>query len=270
MEPQSVSLSKALTGFLSNKRSNSSPESLKELSKFVVWCGQDRHVDDLKPYETAAYGEVISGSAGYQDTTERVQSVKDFLSYCYRNSFTLVPLAKHLRVKKFNKILAPKEKISSRLDMTEEGYQNMLTELENLREQRVSIAKEISTAAADKDFRENAPLDAAREKQGFSEARIRELEDGIQRARLVTTKRGKSNGKFRSRVGLGSKITLVDKSNKETMEYTIVTASEASPLDHKMSVLSPVGKAVVDRTIGDSIEVQTPKGKINYLIKAVT
>jgi len=160
--------------------------------------------------------------------------------------------------------------MSTQIDMTQEGYQNMVNELESLREQRVIIAKEISTAAADKDFRENAPLDAAREKQGFSESRIRELEDGLQRARLVKTKRGKSNGKFGSRVGLGSKIILVDKSNKETLEYTIVNASEASPLDHKMSVLSPVGKAIVDRTAGDTIEVETPKGKINYLIKEIS
>ena len=145
----------------------------------------------------------------------------------------------------------------------------MVKELGLLRDQRVDIAKEISNAAADKDFRENAPLDAAREKQGFSEARIRELEDGLQRARVVSNKKNKSGGKFANRIGLGSQIKLVDKSNKEELVYTIVNASEASPLDHKMSVQSPVGKAVVDKIVGDTVEVDTPRGNMSYLIKEI-
>jgi|TARA_B110000263_G_scaffold226366_1_gene217949 transcription elongation factor GreA len=270
MESNTLSLSKALTTYLSSKRVKFTPDTLKELSKFVIWCGQDKNVDELKPHETAAYGDIISDSAGTQDTSERVQAIKDFLTFCYKNNITSTPLAKHLRVRKVNRISIAMEKLNNKIDMSEEGYQNMVNELGILRNQRVEIAKEISIAAADKDFRENAPLDAAREKQGFSEARIRELEDGLQRARLVSTKKNKTGSKLVDRIGLGSKITLIDKSNKEEFIYTIVNASEANPLDHKMSVQSPVGKAVVDRLAGESIEVDTPKGNMSYLIKTIS
>lgn len=269
MESKTLPLSKALTSYLSSKRVTFNPETLKELSKFIIWCGQEREAEELKPHEAASYGDIISDTAGTQDTSERVQAIKDFLSFCYKNNITSTPLAKHLRVRKINRMNVLIDKASNKIDMTEEGYQNMVTELESLRDQRVDIAKEISNAAADKDFRENAPLDAAREKQGFSEARIRELEDGLQRARVVSNKKNKSGGKFANRIGLGSQIKLVDKSNKEEFVYTIVNASEASPLDHKMSVQSPVGKAVVDKIVGDTVEVETPRGNMSYLIKEI-
>jgi len=268
MESKTLPLSKALTSYLSSKRVTFNPGTLKELSKFILWCGQERQTDELKPHEAASYGDIISDTAGTQDTSERVQAIKDFLSFCYKNNITSTPLAKHLRVRKVNRANVLIDKASNKIDMTEEGYKNMVTELGVLREQRVGIAKEISTAAADKDFRENAPLDAAREKQGFSEARIRELEDGLQRARVVSNKKNRA-GKFANRIGLGSQIKLVDKSNKEELVYTIVNASEASPLDHKMSVQSPVGKAVVDKTVGDTVEVDTPRGNMSYLIKEI-
>jgi transcription elongation factor GreA len=211
----------------------------------------------------------MSASAGWQDTTERVQAVKDFLTFCYKNNLTETSLAKHVRVRKTGRKSAPKEKMRAAMDITSEGYENMVNELAALRGERVSVAQDINLAAADKDFRENAPLDAARERQGHLEARIRELEDGLQRARLVNPDSQDSTKRLERKIKLGSRVKLVDPSSKEEMVYTLVNASEASPMDFKMSVASPVGKALMYHTVGEDVEVAAPRGNLRYHIKEV-
>ena len=270
MQSNTMALSQALTQYLSTQQFHGGVDTRQELSKFIRWCGRDRAVDNLTPQDTASYGEWLAESSGWQDTTERVQAVKDFLSFCYKSNFTQMSLAKHVRVRKSGRrSAAPKEKLRDAMDITPEGYQNLLIELETLRDERVAVAKDINLAAADKDFRENAPLDAARERQGHLEARIRDLEDGLQRARLTYTDAQGSDIHVKRRVRLGSKVKLLDSSSKEEMVYTLVNASEASPMDFKMSVASPVGKALMDHTVGEEVEVATPRGNLRYRIKEV-
>ena len=265
-----MALSQALNQYLSTRQFQEGANTQQELGKFIRWCGRDRNVVDLTPQEAASYGELLAKSSGWQDTTERVQTIKDFLSFCYKSNFTQMSLSKHVRVRKSGrKSAAPKEKARAAMDITPEGYQHLLNELETLRGERVTVAKDISLAAADKDFRENAPLDAARERQGHLEARIRELEDNVQRAHLTYTDAQGSEMHVQRRVRLGSKVRLLDSSSKEEMVYTLVNASEASPMDFKMSVASPVGKALMDHTVGEEIEVATPRGNLRYRIKAV-
>lgn len=270
MQSDPMILTQALTQFLSIRHFQAAPDTLQELSKFIRWCGRERNVVDLTPQEAASYGELMSVSGGSQDTTARVQAVKDFLSFCYKSNFTQTSLAKHVRVRKTGrKLVAAREKARAAIDITPEGYQNLVNELATLKDERVVVAQEINLAAADKDFRENAPLDAAREHQGHMEARIRELEDGLQRARLVHPDNQDSTTKQKRKVKLGSKVKLLDPSSKEEMVYTLVNASEASPMDFKMSVASPVGKALMDHTVGEEVQVVTPRGSLRYSIKEV-
>ena len=264
-----VELSQALTQYLSTRHFQAAPDTLQELSKFIRWCGRERNVIDITPQEAASYGEVMSASAGWQDTTARVQAVKDFLTFCYKSNFTRTSLAKHVRVRKTGRKSAPKEKMRSAMDITSEGYENMVNELAALRDERVIVAQDINLAAADKDFRENAPLDAARERQGHLEARIRELEDGLRRAHLVNPDNRDPATKLERKIKLGSRVRLLEPSSKDEMVYTLVNASEASPMDFKMSVASPVGKALMYHTVGDEVEVATPRGKLLYHIKEV-
>jgi len=270
MQSYQMAFSQALTQYLSNRQFQGEVDTRQELSKFIRWCGRDRNVVDLTPQEAASYGELLAQSSGWQDTTGRVQAIKDFLSFCYKSNFTQTSLAKHVRVRKSGrKSAAPKEKGRAVMDITPEGYQNLLVELGTLRDERVTVAKEISLAAADKDFRENAPLDAARERQGLLEARIRDLEDGVRRAHLTHTDVQGSGSHQKRRVRLGSTVSLLDSSSKEEMVYTLVNASEASPMDFKMSIVSPVGRALVDHTVGEEVEVATPRGNLRYRIKKV-
>ena len=270
MQSYPMALSQALTQFLSARRFQAPPDTLQELSRFVRWCGRERNVVDLTPQEAASYGELMSVSGGSRDTTARVQAVKDFLSFCYKSNFTPTSLAKHVRVRKIGRRTGAKEKARAVMDITPEGYQALVSELTTLQDERITVAQEINLAAADKDFRENAPLDAAREHQGHVEARIRELEDGLQRAHLVHPDTQDSTTKLERKIKLGSRVSLLEPSSKEEMIYTLVNASEASPMDFKMSVASPVGKALMDHTAGEEVEVSTPRGSLRYHIKEVS
>ena len=269
MQTQSLPVSEALAQYLSTRRSAAAQEALQELNRFVRWIGRDRSLMGLTPQEAASYGEYMSESAGAQDTTARAQIVKDFLNYCYKSSLTTTSLAKHVRVRRMVQRTRAAEKAPEPMDITAEGYQGLTEELASLRDERVVIAQEIRRAAADKDFRENAPLDAAREKQGMLEARIRELEDGIRRARIVDTDSQTSASRSERRVKLGSTVRLVDPASREEMTYTLVNASEASPMDFKMSVASPVGRALMEHTVGDEVDVVTPRGNLRYRIEEV-
>ena len=210
----------------------------------------------------------MSSSRG-QDTLERAHVVKDFLAFCLKSNFTETSLAKHLKVRKAGRKTAPKVKEKTLIDITAEGHQGLLEEIESLRGERVSVAQDIQRAAADKDFRENAPLDAARERQGLLEARIREIEDVLQRARLVTAESQFGVSQDQRRVKLGSKIRLVDSISGEEMAYTLVNASEANPMEAKLSVVSPVGKALLDHREGEEVGVATPRGTLRYRIKGL-
>ncbi|MCH7608966.1 MAG: GreA/GreB family elongation factor, partial [Chloroflexi bacterium] len=122
----------------------------------------------------------------------------------------------------------------------------------------------IRLAAMDKDFRENAPLDAARETHSYAESRIKELEETLRRAVVVTKQTSRERG-----VGVGSRVTLYDLQNERSVKYTLVDSSEADPAGGKISVVSPVGAAVLGAVVGDEVAVRAPKGERKYRVTAV-
>jgi transcription elongation factor GreA len=267
MPSDPISLSDALSQYLATtKVKTEEQEKHKELSRFVKWFGGgERNLNSLTPSLAEAYGQIRG-----KDPAGNAEAVKDFLTYCYKNNIIGTSLAKHVKLKKASRrASALARKAALALDITSEGYQAILDELTNLREERVSVAQEIRRAAADKDFRENAPLDAAREKQGFMEARIRELEDNLKRARLVNAESQDSVRKDQRKVKLGSVVKLVDANLGLEMVYTLVNPTEANPMEARMSISSPVGKALIDHGSGEEVEVSTPMGNIRYRIEAV-
>jgi transcription elongation factor GreA len=269
MQPDHISLSQALNQYLSSRPSKERPDIQQELTKFIRWSGRSRNVAAITPQEASEYGEVMAASAKEHDIAERLQAVKGFLSFCYTNNLTGISLAKHVKARKAGRNPISKKKARPALDITPEGYKHLQEELETLRQERVTVAQDIQLAAADKDFKENAPLDAARERQGLVEARIRDMEDSLQRARLVYADRSDAASPEERRVKLGSKVRLLDIGSGDEMEYTMVNASEANPIDYKMSMTAPVGKALLDRRVGEEVVVTTPRGELRYLIQVV-
>jgi transcription elongation factor GreA len=266
MPSDPISLSDALSKYLATKVKIEEQEKHKELSRFVRWFGGgERDLGSLTPSLAEEYGQIRG-----KDPAGHAEAVKDFLMFCYKNNLTDKSLSKHMKLKKSSRRASAQVKNGAlAIDITSEGYQSILDELTILREKRVPIAQEIRRAAADKDFRENAPLDAAREKQGFMEARIRELEDNLKRARLVNAESQDSVRMDQRKVKLGSVVKLVDANLGLEEAYTLVNPAEANPREAKMSIGSPVGKALIGHSSGDEVEVSTPMGNIRYKIKAV-
>jgi transcription elongation factor GreA len=144
--------------------------------------------------------------------------------------------------------------------MTVEGFAKLEEELHRLKAvERPRIISAISEARAHGDLSENAEYHAAKEQQGMNEARVSELEDKIGRAEVVdTTKLSGTAIKF------GATVTLVDEDTDEKVTYKIVGDLEANVRDGKISISSPIARALIGKSKGDSAEVTTPKGPRSY------
>ena len=255
-------LAQAATHFLASLPPQEREECQQDLNKFVRWYGMERLLSELTAPEVASYAERMEGSS--VNVLKRLEPVKAFLSYAKKEGLTKTNLSVHLRVKKgLLKQGSPRKGHTEVITLTPEGYQELEAELNALQRERPKIAEDIRRAAADKDFHENAPLDAAKDYQGMVEARIRELE-AILRLAVVATEDVDT-----AKVALGSTVTLEDLSYSEELRYTLVNPSEASPIKGKLSIASPTGKALLGRGRGDVIEVAAPAGTLRYRIKRI-
>ena len=265
--PRSVTLLDAVGLYVSSlKTKAAAPPSRQELLRFAQWCGSDRIIADIQPSVVEDYGAQVGGSAARRDAPERLREVRQFLTFAHKKGLVEQNLAKYLRVPK-SKLPAAAGRSRNgpaTMEITAEGQAQIESELEALRARRGPIASEIRRAAADKDVRENAPLEAAREQLGQLEARISELEKALESA--VTVRRSGA-GKT---VAMGSKVVLKDVASGRETAYTIVGAVEADPLGGKISDVSPVGKALMNQSVDSEVSVTTPRGTIKYLIKRVT
>ena len=144
--------------------------------------------------------------------------------------------------------------------ITTDGKKELEAELAKLKARRGEIAEKIAEARDYGDLSENAEYDAAREDQGLVESRIAEIEDVLLNADIIKTSR-------KATIGLGSKVELKNGSTK--VNYHVVGPVEANPGEGKISNESPIGKALMDKKVGDKASVTTPKGQITYSIVAI-
>ncbi|AGK57851.1 transcription elongation factor GreA [Hyphomicrobium denitrificans 1NES1] len=143
-----------------------------------------------------------------------------------------------------------------RVPMTVEGYKNLEAELQRLKAvERPRIIAAISEARAHGDLSENAEYHAAKEQQGLNEARVAELEDKINRAEVIDT--SKLSG---DTIKFGATVTLQNEDSDEKVTYTIVGDTEADLKNGKISISSPIGRALIGKSKGESVDVTTPKG----------
>ncbi|MEN2495235.1 MAG: Transcription elongation factor GreA [Hyphomicrobiaceae bacterium hypho_1] len=152
--------------------------------------------------------------------------------------------------------------VMERVPITVEGYAAMEAELQRRKsEERPRIIQAISEARAHGDLSENAEYHAAKEAQGMNEAKVAELEDKLGRADVVepSTLSGKT-------VKFGATLTLVDEDTEDNVVYKIVGEFEADVKAGKVSISSPIARALIGKQEGDSVEVTTPKGSRSYEI----
>jgi transcription elongation factor GreA len=151
----------------------------------------------------------------------------------------------------------------NKIPVTAQGHQKMVEELEKLKNhERPRIINAISEARAHGDLKENAEYHAAREQQGFNEGRIRELESKLSNSQVIDVTRLKNDGK----VIFGATVTLCNSADDSQVIYQIVGEDEANLKQRKISITSPLARAVVGKNVDDEVEVTTPQGKMLYEI----
>jgi transcription elongation factor GreA len=150
--------------------------------------------------------------------------------------------------------------------LTPEGYESLKNDLDYMRTtRRREIAERIRVAREFGDIAENAEYDDAKNEQAMLEHKIAQLEERLLHARVI-----EAGEVDTSVVSLGSVVRLRDLDAKETVEYYIVGSAEANPAERKLSNESPVGKAILGRKKGETVEVATPRGaKLKFKIMEI-
>ena len=155
--------------------------------------------------------------------------------------------------------------MSQRIPMTSEGLTTLEEELRHLRNTaRPEVIRAIAQAREHGDLSENAEYHAARDRQSFIEGRVSELEDKISRAEVIDV--SKLSGKI---VKFGAKVSLIDEDTEKKLIYQIVGQDEADVKRGRIAITSPLARALIGKTVGDSVEVNTPKGDKAYEITRV-
>ncbi len=155
--------------------------------------------------------------------------------------------------------------MSERVPMTPEGHARLTAELKRLKaEERPSIVREIEAARAHGDLSENAEYHAAKDKQGQIEARIGYVEDRLARAQVID-----GQGQSTERVTFGATVQLEDVETGEATHYRIVGEDEADVREGRISVTSPIARAIMGREIEDCVVVRVPKGTREFEIQEI-
>jgi transcription elongation factor GreA len=146
--------------------------------------------------------------------------------------------------------------------LTPEGYKKLKQEIEELSTvKRREVAERIRVAREFGDIAENAEYDDAKNEQMLLEHRIATLEERLRDARVISKK-----DVAKDVVSIGSKVKLRDVAARDTVEYHIVGSAEANPAQNKLSNESPVGKAIIGKKKGETVEVSAPRGTLKYKI----
>jgi transcription elongation factor GreA len=149
-----------------------------------------------------------------------------------------------------------------KVPMTAEGYASLEREVKRLKsEERPRIIQAIAEAREHGDLSENAEYHAAKEQQSLNEARVADLEDKLSRAQVIDV--SKLSG---DTVKFGATVTIIDEETEEELRYQIVGDDEADVKNGRLAISSPIARALIGKSVGDSVEVVTPKGSKDYEI----
>lgn len=147
-----------------------------------------------------------------------------------------------------------------KVPITKDGYEKLRSELERLKKiERPKIIKEIAEARAHGDLSENAEYHAAKEKQSFVEGKIKDMEAKLADATIIDTRNFSTE-----KIVFGATVVLSDTQSGEKKRYTLVGQDESDLKESKISVQSPVGRALIGHKVGDLVEITTPAAKFEY------
>lgn len=261
---QNLTLGEAASRFLASLLPAEGEVSQQEVYRFVRWYGWERPLAELTASEIANFAERLSLSD--TDYIKRLELIRAFLMYARKEGWSKSNLATYLKPKKGKIRLPslPKRALPRTVSLTQQGYAEFKAELDVLQSKRLQSIDEIQKAAADKDFRENAPLEAAREQRSQLEGRIRQLEQTLKSATVIGEKQ-----RATLKLTIGGSVVLRDLASDEELHYMLVSPQEVDPTRGKISVASPMGKAIIGRGQGEIVEIAVPAGDLRYQIEHV-
>jgi len=261
---QNPTLGEAASGFLASLSAEEGGRSQQAVYGFVRWYGWGRPFAELAAHEVANYAERLSQTQS--SYAQNLEIIRAFLLHAKKQGWSRTNLATHLKIKKVKAKLPSQGRrgAPAATSLTQEGYAKLEAELADLKSKRHQLIDEIRKAAADKDFRENAPLDAAREQKGHIEGRIMELEEALKSATIIEERQKPS-----LKVSVGNSVVLSDVVSGEELRYTIVGPREVDPTRGRISNNSPTGKALLGRAQGEIVEITAPLGRLKYQIKQI-
>ena len=274
-----------------NRMRKSRKESIKnDLSSFVQWISQciesksysedqsttNIDLNVIEPSFIEQYVQITNLKHSNFNASKKLTVARDFLGFLHNPdpndetiTFTESNLGNHIRNKKGRRAgsLSLKSRLHEEesIEISQEYHDTLKKDLEEKFKEREEVVIEINKAAADKDFRENAPLEAAREKQGLIESQIKTIEETMRKSVIINTKK---NSKTNKLAKIGSKITMMQ--NKNRVKISLVSSPEADVSSSKISVDSPLGQAIVGKTENDEVIVEAPAGEMNYKIIKIT
>jgi transcription elongation factor GreA len=264
-----MTLGEAAGRFLASAKDIDRSQAQSELNRFVRHFGTGATIVSLRPIDIEDYQDKVEKTGA--DVTRRLEPLKQFLTFLHKQGGTEQNLGRLIKSRRTG-ATKPGVRRTSRVNdeeepiqMTGEGFENLKKELEFLTTtKRQEIARELYEARIDKDFRENAPYDAAKHHQAEVEARIRQIERQLATAQVIDQRPVQTD-----LVAIGTTVILRDLTHGEELTYTLVGTNEANPRAGRISIASPVGRAMLDRHVGDEIEVAAPIGAIRYQIQRI-
>ncbi|HLZ07425.1 MAG TPA: transcription elongation factor GreA [Chloroflexota bacterium] len=266
-----LTLGEAAGRYLSSAKDTERPQAQAELNRFVRHFGTGILTWSLRPIDVEDYQEKVEKTGA--DVARRLEPLKGFLVYLHKQGWTQTNLGRLIKTRRAaatNRVSTRRNGRSASADdevvqLTSEGYTNLKNEHTYLTTvKRDEIARELFEARIDKDFRENAPYDAAKTHQAEIETRIRLIERMLAVAQVVD-----QQPNLGDTVAIGTTVILNDLTHGEELTYTLVGTNEANPQAGRISVASPVGRAMIDRQVGDEIEVAAPMGAVRYQIQKI-
>ena len=258
------SLGEAVTLYLGKLTSKDRDASQPEVYRFARWYGWENSFSTLAGPAIASYAEQLNVSD--IDYEKKFTILRAFLAYAKKAGWSATNLSTHLKTKKGKTAptVAGGRNIQKAVTLTQQRYDELAAELEKLKKRSRELVGEIQRAAADKDFRENTPFHAAKEERGHVEGRIKELEQTLKAATIIQEKKEPALKSV-----IGDSIVVCDLATGEEYRYMIVDPREVNPAKGKISVASPLGKALLGRSDGETVEITAPAGKLRYQIKHI-
>lgn len=245
----------------------------KSVTRFRDYFGGQQQLLSLLPKRVTDFQEEIGDSA--MDQTARLQPVKEFLRYCWKQEYTGENLGNYLRIKRSTGARPNNDRLqheqAQTFQMTADGLLALQEELGQLEAEMPAAVQAVAAAREDKDIRENAPLEAAREYQERLKSRINELTYQIAHAEVRDHRSSAEAGRAR----LGSRVSVVEIDERqqplgEAREYTLVGTTEANATARRISIESPLGRGLLDQSVNDLIEIEAPSGRKRFRLLAVS